>query len=183
MPKKIIKRFLPDHLTIRNHKYLQIFGTLLHDPGLWHLNRRSVSAAFAVGLFVAFIPIPFQMVLAAGIAILARANLIVSATIVWVSNPFTMPPMFYFSYKVGAWILGTPVRQFTFSPTVEWLTTELHAIWQPFLLGCFLLGTLSGLISYVVIYNLWRMHVLARWQEKKAQWAKKRAEHKKKKHP
>ena len=171
MPRKTIKRFLPDHLTIRNHKYLQIFGSLLHDPGLWHLSGRSVSAAVAIGLFVAFIPIPFQMVLAAGIAIFARANLVVSSSIVWVSNPFTMPPMLYFSYKVGAWILDTPVHKFTFSPTVEWLTTELYAIWQPFLLGCFLLGALSSLIGYVLIYNLWRMHVLARWQEKKAQWA------------
>ncbi|MCB1903170.1 MAG: DUF2062 domain-containing protein, partial [Gammaproteobacteria bacterium] len=75
MPKQIIKRFAPDHEVIRNHKHLRIFGNLLHDPNLWHMNRRSVSGAFAVGLFWAFIPIPMQMVAAAAIAIIARVNL------------------------------------------------------------------------------------------------------------
>ena len=63
MPKKMIKRLMPDHHTIKNNKHLQIFGTLLHNANLWHLNRRSVAKVFAVGLFCAFIPIPFQMVL------------------------------------------------------------------------------------------------------------------------
>jgi len=76
MPKKFIKRYLPDHEKIRNHKSLnKIFGTLLHDPNLLHLNRRSVSGAMAVGLFLAFVPLPIQMGLAAGIAILIRVNL------------------------------------------------------------------------------------------------------------
>ena len=107
MPKKLIKKYMPDHETIRNHPHLnKIFGTLLHDPNLLHLNRRSVSMAFAVGLFMAFVPVPFQMVLAAAAAIIIRCNLPISVGLVWVSNPFTMPPLFYFCYLVGTWILG-----------------------------------------------------------------------------
>ncbi len=65
MAKKTIQRFLPDPNKIRHHKSLKIFGKLLQDANLWHLNRRSARGAFAVGLFFAFIPVPFQMVLAA----------------------------------------------------------------------------------------------------------------------
>ena len=65
MPKKTIKKLMPDHQKIKSNKHLQIFGDLLHNGNLWHLNRRSVAKAFAVGLFFAFVPVPFQMVLAA----------------------------------------------------------------------------------------------------------------------
>ena len=64
MPKKTIQLFLPDHKKIKENKTLSIFGDVLHDANLWHLNRRSARGAFAVGLFFAFIPVPFQMLLA-----------------------------------------------------------------------------------------------------------------------
>ena len=95
MPKKIIKRMMPDHQTIKENKYLKIFGNLLHNANLWHLNRHSVAKAFAVGLFFAFIPVPFQMVLAAGLAIIVHANLPLSIALVWITNPLTMPFIFY----------------------------------------------------------------------------------------
>ncbi|NOX92117.1 MAG: DUF2062 domain-containing protein, partial [Gammaproteobacteria bacterium] len=74
MPKRIIKRFMPNPQMIRNHKHLQFLGTLLHDPNIFHLNRRSVSGAFSVGLFMAFVPIPLQMIFAAIGAIVLRVN-------------------------------------------------------------------------------------------------------------
>jgi uncharacterized protein (DUF2062 family) len=80
---------------IKGHKNLSFLGEKLHDPNLWHLNRRSVSAAFAIGLFAAWIPTPGQMVIAAIIALYFRANLPISVALVWITNPLTMPPMFY----------------------------------------------------------------------------------------
>ena len=108
MPRKLIKRYLPDHKKIREHKHLRFLGALLHDPNILHLNRRSVSGAFSLGLFVAFIPVPFQMVLSALGAIFFRVNLPIAVGLVWVTNPLTMPPLFYFAYKVGTWILQVP---------------------------------------------------------------------------
>lgn len=54
---------MPDPEKLRNHKHLRIFGSLLNKPNLWALNRRSAPGAFAIGLFVAWMPMPFQMVL------------------------------------------------------------------------------------------------------------------------
>lgn len=168
MPKKLIKRWMPDHEKIRNHPHLnKVFGKLLHDPNLLHLNRRSVSGAFFVGLFVAFVPLPTQMIFAAAVAIFARVNLPISVGLVWVSNPLTMPPIFYFAYKVGAWTLDTPIRENNFQLTWEWLGTELAAIWEPFLLGCFICGLVSGLLGYIGMRLIWRLHVIHQWEARK----------------
>ena len=101
MPKKFIRRFLPDHQSIKQNKALKIFGSVLHEPNLWHLNRRSASGAFGIGLFFAFWPVPFQMWLSAGLAIPFRANLPLSVATVLVTNPFTIPPIFYGAYKLS----------------------------------------------------------------------------------
>ncbi len=167
MPKKYIKRFMPDHHTVRNHRYLRVFGTILHDPNLFHLNRRSASGAFAVGIFVAFVPVPFQMVLAAALAILVRVNLPISVALVWLTNPVTMPPIYFFCYKAGTWVLGTPTRELAFQVSYEWFMQEIGAIWQPFLLGSFLVGTVAAIGGYFVIRGLWRLRIVRHWQRKR----------------
>ncbi|HHM06505.1 MAG TPA: DUF2062 domain-containing protein [Gammaproteobacteria bacterium] len=169
MPRRIIKRYLPDHNEIKKHRYLQCFGRLLHDPLLWHLNRRSVPGAMSVGLFCAFIPVPFQMLIAAGLAIFLRVNLPLSVALVWITNPLTMPPIFYFAYKFGAWLLDAPVTAVTFELSWEWLEEELTVIWQPFLLGCFVLGTLAAALGNVVVRIMWHIHIVRYIKIKRAQ--------------
>lgn len=166
MPKRTIQRFMPDGDTIRNHKHLQCFGHLLHKAGLWRLNRRSVAMAVAVGLFFAFVPVPFQMMLAAGGAIFFNANMPISVGMVWLTNPVTMPPVFYVCYLVGAWVLGIPTGNFDFELSWQWLASGLLAIWKPFLLGCFLLGLLSAVLGYLGMNLTWRFMVLRRWHRR-----------------
>ena len=166
VPKQFIKRYLPDPHKIREHKHLRLFGQLLHDPNLWHLNRRSVSGAFSVGLFAAFVPVPFQMVLGAAGAIIWRVNLPISVGLVWLTNPVTMPPVFYFCYKLGTWILGTPLHEgITFELSFRWIMEELSTIWQPFLLGCFVSGVVSAVAGNVIIRLLWRLPAVSSTME------------------
>ncbi|WP_428604623.1 DUF2062 domain-containing protein [Sedimenticola sp.] len=167
MPKHLIKRFTPNHETIRNHKHLKVFGQLLHDPNLWHMNRRSVAGAFAVGLFWAFIPMPFQMVAAAATAIPTRVNMPISVALVWITNPLTMPPLFYFTYLVGTWILGTPVKNGDFEPTMEWLSHSMGSIWEPLYLGSLVCALIAALIGYLSIRGLWRMHIISNWKNRR----------------
>lgn len=179
MPKKLIKRFLPDHHVIREHRHLRFFGTLLHDPNLWHLNRRSASGAFAVGLFMAFVPIPFQMLFAAAGAVMLRVNLPLSVVLVWITNPLTMAPIFYFNYRLGTWILGTPPHSggFHFTLSYEWLVNELGRFWEPFLLGCFVTGAVSALLGYLTVRGLWRLHLVKHYRARKRRFlARKRQE-------
>ena len=103
MPRKFIKKHLPSEQTLRGNTSLKWLSKYIKHPSLWHLNRKSVSRAFLAGVFCAFLPIPMQMVVAALLAILIRANLAVSIGLVWISNPLTMPPIFFFTYSLVMW--------------------------------------------------------------------------------
>ena len=167
MPRKFVQKLMPHPSRITGNAMIKKLGPWIQDPGLWHINRRSVSGAVAVGLFCAFIPVPFQMFLAAIGAILFRVNILIAVPMVWVSNPFTMAPLFYFCYRVGVWILDTPTGLFTFELSFEWLATELSAIWEPFLLGCFVVGSLSALLGYLSVRVLWLYQVLQNMKVRK----------------
>jgi uncharacterized protein len=167
MPKKLIQRFMPNPATLREHKHLRIFGKLLNKPNLWALNRKSAPGAFAVGLFFAWVPMPFQMIAAAGFAILFNVNLPVSVALVWITNPLTMPVMFYAAYLLGAKVMGLKSQAFQFEASWQWIEASLATIGPPFLLGCGILACISALVGYFVIQNLWKYSVLIKWQNRK----------------
>lgn len=168
MPKKIIRRYLPDPKAIRDQKYLRMFGSLLHDPNLWLLNRRSASGAFGIGLFFAFWPVPFQMVFSAALAIPMRVNLPLSVATVWITNPFTMPPIFYGAYLVGSSILGTPMTSFEFELSWQWLGQSLGTIGPAFLLGCAICSVVAGVLGYFSMFHMWRWSVVRAWRNRQA---------------
>jgi uncharacterized protein (DUF2062 family) len=167
MPRHLLKRYAPDHHVIRNHKHMRMFGNLLHNPNLWHLNRRSVSGAFAAGLFWAMIPIPMQMLAAAASAILFRVNLPVSVGLVWITNPITMPPIFYFNYMVGSiFFPGCSLHMDEFQMTPEWISHSLGEIWQPLILGSLIVGIVLAAIGYSGMRLFWRLHVIHHYKKR-----------------
>ncbi|WP_017905782.1 DUF2062 domain-containing protein [Pseudomonas asplenii] len=169
MPRRLFKRYMPDPRSIREHKHLRFFGRLLHDPNLWHLNRHSVSRAMAVGLFAALMPIPLQMLLAAALAISLRGNLPIAVSLVWLTNPLTMPPIFYCTYKLGTWVMNVPPRSLPDELTWAWISEQLSTLWQPFLLGSVLLGLLMAALGYCLTMGYWRWWVARQWQQRREQ--------------
>ncbi len=167
MPKKFIKRHIPDSNELHKRcSFLGVLGHHLHSPSLWHLNRRSVAKAFAIGLFCTWLPIPFQTIVAGFLAFLFCANLPLSVVLVFISNPVTMPAMFYFAYRVGSSMLGTIPEHIDFSFSVEWLSTMIGSSWKPLLLGSFTLGFISSVLGYITVRVLWRIHIIQRWQNR-----------------
>ncbi len=165
-PRKLYKRYVPQRQHFHNHQSLKILGEWLHDPNLWHLNRRSAANAIAVGFFLAFVPIPGQVILAALCAILAHINLPLTVTAVFLTNPITMGPMFLLAYKVGAVILDIPAEVLHFELSFHWLSETLVHIWKPLLTGCFVLGVFSAAIGNLLIRLLWRLHLVRRWKKR-----------------
>ncbi len=161
MAKNLFKRYMPTPEKILANKYLRIFGKLLHNPNLWHFNRHSVATAVSIGLFIAYIPFPGHMLLAAFVAILLRANLAVSVALVWVVNPITMFPMFGFAYSIGAFMLGVTLQELSFSTFAV-----LQEIWQPLILGCFLCGAFLSAAGNVLVRLFWRYIVVKNWRKR-----------------
>lgn len=159
--KKLFKRYTPTPEELKNYKYLGWLGKYLHTSNLWNFNRKSIAKAFAVGLFCAFVPVPFQMLLAAPAAIIFNANLPISIALVWITNPLTMPPIFYVCYKLGAWILGVGIEQ-DFVMSLEYVWQVFDTIWQPFLLGCLIVSVVSSVSGYFVIQFIYRYKVYKR---------------------
>jgi len=167
MPKKFLKRFLPSQQFIQDHPSIRFLGPVVDDPNLFHLNRYSVSMAFLVGMFLAFLPMPAQMIAATIIALWVRCNLPIALTLVWITNPITIPPIFFATYSLGAWILDSPAMNINVSFTVEWVNGELTRIWKPLFVGSLITGAVCGVTSYTIINIAWRWHVIHRWRKRK----------------
>ena len=159
MPRKFLKRHLPDPERLKARKELRPLARLLEDPYLLHLNRRSVATGLAAGVFVAFLPTIGQMLLAAALAILLRGNVLIAAAAVWITNPLTTPALLYASYRIGSWLLGGHELP-SFSPSAEWLLAEIGIIWKPLLLGSLILGAVCAVAAYYLAHLAWRLRVL-----------------------
>ena len=166
--KKKLKRIMPDPWTLRENRYISVFGRWLHDPSLWHLNRRSAAGAFGVGLFVAILPPVGHMLIAAALAILLRVNLPLSVALVWVSNPLTIPPISYIAYAIGSLVMGERPKGFDLAFWIEphnWL----HVL-TPFLIGSVLFGLAVGTAGYFGVQYLWRRNLRRQIAHRRARY-------------
>ena len=167
--RRLLRKMVPGAREWRTHASLRrVFGQPLLSADLWHLNRGSVAWAVSIGLFMAWAPVPFQMILAAGAAILIRCNLPIAVALVWISNPVTVVPLFFAAQKLGAWMLDIPPDDdFRIELSLRWLLEELGAGWRPFLLGCLVMGLGSGGLGQIAVRLLWRAHVMVSWRDRR----------------
>jgi len=166
--KKILRGLLPEKHHVQQHHQLRLFSNLLHDPDIFHLTRRSVAGGTATGLFFAFMPVPGQTLLAVLVALWLRVNLPLAAVLTWITNPLTMPPIFYLAYRLGATILRHPVLPIHIEMSWEWFSGTLMDIWPSLLTGSLILAMSASLIGYVLVMQLWRMAVVQKWEKRKS---------------
>ena len=139
------------------------------------INRRSVSRGVLVGLFWGFIPMPMQMLGVMAITPFLRFNVPVAISMVWLSNPFTMPPMYYMEYLTGNLILGKEGIE-DIELTMEWFSENWDAIVIPLYTGAAFYSIVVSSLVYFLINRLW----IASVRKEKAEKEKKRREHKNK---
>lgn len=166
----MLGRFLPSHDTIKHSRLLRWLGPRIHDPLLWHINRRAVARGVAVGAFFGLM-IPVAQIPAAAIAsLVVRANLWIAAVATLVSNPFTYAPLYYFAYRLGAGLIGAPLPATVETETaqapfavLDSLTQAWHwisGIGQPLLLGMSIMAASGAIVGYFGAQLFWRIRVL-----------------------
>jgi uncharacterized protein (DUF2062 family) len=159
MPRRFFRKFAFKRHHMSDQWFMAPFRHLLQDHRLWGIRRRWVVPAFALGLFIAFLPFPGHTLIAALLALALRVNIPVAAVSTWVSNPLTMGPLYYFAYRLGVTILDIPPKPFSFELSLDWVTHTFVNIWQPMLLGSVLLASAAALVGYVGLDLLWRTSI------------------------
>jgi len=118
------------------------------------INRKSVSKGILVGLFWGFIPMPMQMLAVLATTPFFRFNIPIAISMVWLSNPLTMPPMYYMEYLTGNFILGRE-GIVSVEMTIEWFKENLDDIFIPLYVGTAFYSIVVSSVIYFLINYLW----------------------------
>lgn len=172
--RRLCQRFQPEQAPLFRWRWLRPFDAALRHPRLWHLNRHSAAGGIAVGLFCGLIPGPLQMPGAAVAALLLRVNLPLALVCTLYTNPFTIVPLYYLAYRIGALFSAngdsfTPPPEPDWSTPADWLAALfdwLIALGQPLAIGLPLLAAGLAGLGYTTVKALWRLHLLRTWRQR-----------------
>ena len=98
------------------------------------------------------------------LAIIFTANLPLSFALIFITNPLTMPAIFYGAYKLGAWLMGRQPLDVEFEASWTWFTQSLDEIWVPLVIGSQVLGVVLAVLGFALIDTLWRAAIRRQWR-------------------
>lgn len=159
---KSLKKHLPTQQEIAQYRYLHIFGDGLKQPEVWAFKRQSVAKGIAIGIFCAFLPMPFEMVPAIFLAVLMGGNLPFAIAGVWISNPVTWVPLYTPCYLLGAKILQLQPIELSEITLLE-AGSHYVALW----LGCLIVGLTLSISAHFLISFMWRSQIRQRWKNRR----------------
>ncbi len=124
----------------------------------------SIALGVFIGTFVAYQPIVgFQMIVGAIVCKLIRANVIASLPLAWITNPVTIVPIYYGTYKLGVVFTGGDLSYEDMQALwggigelglldgiVEGTRMLLGVMW-PMVVGGAIIGIVNGAIFYVLV--------------------------------
>jgi uncharacterized protein len=139
-----------------------------------------LALGMAFGIFAGMMPIlPFQIAVAVTLALIFKASKITAALGTWITNPLNWYFLYYYSYKLGAFIFRIPEED-KFFPTIMKAVEAVKAGGDPmilvnkmlgagtlavivFLLGGLVMGIVSGIPSYFIFLPFFRK--VRQWRE------------------
>ncbi|MBN8995808.1 MAG: DUF2062 domain-containing protein [Rhizobiales bacterium] len=114
----------------------------------------AVATGFAAGIFVGWSPLfGFHYLMAVGLSLLLRGNVLAAVLSTTIANPVTLPALLALDYKVGAMILGHhphPPPGIGHSIAEKSMAKILPVI-EPLIVGWVIMGTITALASYFIV--------------------------------
>jgi uncharacterized protein (DUF2062 family) len=129
-----------------------------------------LALGIAFGVFSGMMPIvPFQTALAIMLSLCFKGSKIMAALGTWVSNPLNWYFIYYFSYRLGASIIGLPEKNAVFSSVMAAVRSGEApmvivgkifgagtAFVSAFLLGGFIMGVVFGGLCFFVFLPIFK---------------------------
>ena len=127
-----------------------------------------LALGMALGVFTGMMPImPFQIAVAITLAMFFKGSKITAALGTWVSNPLNWYFLYYYSHKLGAFLLGFPEKTAIFSSVMTAVRTGEEPLvivakimgaggvgLASFLCGGFVLGIIAAVPAYFVFLRV-----------------------------
>tara|TARA_B110000495_G_C22869460_1_gene506987 strand:- start:107 stop:715 length:609 start_codon:yes stop_codon:yes gene_type:complete len=163
-------RPLPRRSNIHRYPVLKWFSKIAYDRSyLWSFKGNAIISALFWGIWIAFLPVVgIQMLTVFFVALGVRANLPLIIALQWISNPFTVAPIYFADYEIGLTLLGLFAIDY---PRNEILTVEydwgefdisrlgsLLDTFPPMLLGGSVVGISLGVLSVFLYKGLAKLY-------------------------
>lgn len=166
-----------------NH-FKKMMGDLLRKLKDLQGEPHYLARGMAIGVFVGTTPtIPFHTILALMIAFALRSSKPAAAIGVWVSNPLSIPFLYFGSYKAGLFLFGRSPSEAPAATTIlRIIETPLPmmvkmgllndyvfhhvAVACKILAGGFILGAVASIPTYVFMLKLFTIYSDARKKRK-----------------
>jgi len=136
------------------HEFLKKYKI---SPEYLSTNRKMISRGVLIGLFIAFIPMPMQMAAVLLFVPFIKFNVPIGLAMCWLSNPVTMPPMYYMEYLTGSFLLG--IKPQPVEMTLEWFSNNLDNIFIPLYFGTAIYSIFGSILGYFLVNYLWGISV------------------------
>jgi len=116
-----------------------------------------MAIAFAIGVFIGMSPLlGIHTILGLLAAWVFRLNRLITIVGVYITNPWTIVPIYSFGTWIGAKIIGID----NLIPAIDWshitlvdFFKEFRPLLLPFLIGNTAIGIVSAVVSYILIYK------------------------------
>lgn len=141
-----------------NHKLQQFIDKYRIPREYLAINRKSISRGVFVGLLFGFIPMPLQMLAVLAVTPFLKFNVPIAISMVWLSNPITMPFMYYMEYQTGNFLLGREGLE-NIELTLDWFSENWNNILLPLYVGTLPYSLILSSIVYYIINKLWILSV------------------------
>ena len=159
-----LRALAPSREQLEANPWLRTLAPYLAHPKVWHWSRRGVATGAAIGLFIGLLIPIAQILIAAAVAVVLRVNVPVAVAGTLLTNPLTVPPIYYAAYRLGAWATGVsiPAAFSLVDPMAYW--ENLGMIGMPLIAGLGIMATFVSIASYLLISQVWIWRVASKRQ-------------------